>query len=135
MKSLPARQNSLRRRKEFPAPTGEAMRGFVRNAPELKRKLTAGTAALAGYLKNFPAEFPAAGNRGSSLIRTPRVPPGSYAHPNRPIIARPMIQSLSSSERNGNSSVKCAMRCRYVALAKEFVMSVPQWHRCGPNTS
>jgi hypothetical protein len=31
------------------------MRGFACNALELKRELTPSTAALAGYLKNFPS--------------------------------------------------------------------------------
>ena len=35
----------------------------------------------------------------------------AYAHLNRARIERPMIQSLSSSDRNFSSSVKCAMRC------------------------
>jgi hypothetical protein len=40
-------------------------------------------------------------------------------------IARPMIQSLSSSDRN-ESSFMWATRCAYDAFPNEFVMSVPQ---------
>ena len=51
---------------------------------------------------------------------------GDQTQLSRARIERPMIQSLSSSDRKSNSSVKCAIRCRYVALANELVMSVPQ---------
>ena len=34
----------------------------------------------------------------------------TYAHPRRSRIARPMIQSLSASERKPSSSVKCVTR-------------------------
>src|SRR5438876_8647255 len=50
----------------------------------------------------------------------------SYAQFRRARIALPITQSLSSSDRNFNSSVKCVMRCLYVALASELVRSVPQ---------
>jgi hypothetical protein len=35
----------------------------------------------------------------------------THAHPSLLITARPITQSLSSSLRNGSSSVKCVMRC------------------------
>ena len=36
----------------------------------------------------------------------------AYAHLSRCMIARPITQSLSLSERKGSSSVKCVMRWR-----------------------
>jgi hypothetical protein len=35
----------------------------------------------------------------------------AYGQPSRRMTARPITQSLSLSERNGSSSVKCVMRC------------------------
>src|SRR5215813_12152018 len=62
----------------------------------------------------------------------------SHVQPSRRMIARPIIQSLSSSDRNGSSSVKWVMRCWYVSLGKRSmpaVRSVPQKLRRGPKTS
>ena len=63
--------------------------------------------------------------RSDPAHRRPRLPT-AYAQFSRARIAFPITQSLSSSDRNGSSSVKWVMRWRYVALASELVRSVPQ---------
>ena len=92
-----------------------------------KAQIDAGNRRIGGIFEKLPCRIPC---HRESRIEPDPASTGSarpyYADPNRAMIARPMIQSLSFSERNASSSVKCAMRCRYVALANEFVMSVPQ---------
>ena len=85
-----------------------------------RRRMSSGSAARA----HRPAAACPSGAQaaGAQAHRTLAVSIGSswssapmalaYAQPSRAMIARPITQSLSSSVRNGNSSVKWVTRCR-----------------------
>jgi len=62
--------------------------------------------ALAIAQQNIACEAIAGAPRPTVAVRI-----AFHAQPSRRMIARPIIQSLSSSDRNGSSSVKWVMRC------------------------
>ena len=68
-------KSSLRREKNFPAPTVVEICRFARTAPGLQHNSPPALAALTRKLKKIAAKFPAPGNLGSSpipLARTAR---------------------------------------------------------------
>ena len=79
-----------------------------------KRKARSGASLIRDRIKYRTRDDPgsAVQHYASLVLRCARDMRRRYAQFNRFRIARPITQSLSSSERNGSSSVKWVMRWR-----------------------